>query len=175
MHSDSPLNTRFRHRAGGSGAARRARITGCIVVLLAALALPAFGQLPEGPGKAETERICKQCHELERSIAPRQDRAAWEATVNKMVSLGASGTPKDFQLIIDYLAKNYPGEEVPKINVNTARAIELESGLSLPRSQAAKVIAYREQNGPFKSLEDLKKVPGVDFSKFEAKRDRLTF
>ena len=118
----------------------------------------AFAQLPEGAGKAETERICKQCHELERSIAPRQDRAGWEATVNKMVSLGAQGTPKDFQLIIDYLAEHYPGEELPKINVNKARAIELESGLSRPRSQAARVIEYREKNGPFKSLEDLKKV-----------------
>jgi competence protein ComEA len=152
--------------------ASRLSVRNALALLFSATA---FAQLPEGAGKAETERICKQCHELERSIAPRQDRAGWEATVNKMVSLGAQGTPKDFQLIIDYLAVHYPGEELPKINLNRARAIELESGLSLPRSQAAKVIEYREKNGPFKSLEDLKKVPGVDFAKFEAKKDRLTF
>ena len=44
--------------------------TSAVVVLL--LAVPAFAQLPEGPGKAETEKLCSQCHEVERSIAPRQ-------------------------------------------------------------------------------------------------------
>jgi len=61
------------------------------------------------------------------------------------------------------------------INVNEARAIELESRLSLRRSQAAAVIAYRSKNGKFKSLEDLKKVPGVDAAKIEAKKDRIVF
>ena len=77
--------------------------------------------------------------------------------------------------ILDYLATSYPGEEVPKINVNEARAIELESGLSLPRSQAAAIVQYRTRNGDFHSIEDLKKVPGVDTAKIEAKKDRLSF
>ena len=89
-----------------------------------------------------------------------------------MVSLGAKGTQKEFDAIVDYLATTYPGEEVPKIKVNEARAIELESGLSLPRSQAAAIIQYRTKNGDFKSIEDLKKVPGVDVAKIEAKKDR---
>ena len=135
----------------------------------------ALAQLPDGPGKAETERICKQCHELERSVSLRQDRAGWQATMDKMVALGAKGTQKEFDTVVDYLATNYPGEDVPRINVNKARAIELESGLSLPRSQAAAIIQYREKNGDFHSLEDLKKVPGVDAAKIEAKKDRLTF
>jgi len=135
----------------------------------------AWAQLPEGPGQAEVQAICSQCHELARSIAPRQDKAGWQATVDKMITLGAKGTDKDFQVVVDYLAKNYPGEEVPRINVNEARAIDLESGLSLLRSQARAIVAYREKNGPFKSIEDLKKVPGVDTAKIEAKKDRLIF
>jgi competence protein ComEA len=59
--------------------------------------------------------------------------------------------------------------------VNKCRAIDLESGLSLRRSQAAAVIEYREKNGPFHSIEDLKKVPGIDAAKVEARKDRLTF
>ncbi|HKX30835.1 MAG TPA: helix-hairpin-helix domain-containing protein, partial [Blastocatellia bacterium] len=46
---------------------------------------------------------------------------------------------------------------------------------SLRRSQAAAIIQYRAKNGKFKSIEDLKKVPGVDAAKIEAKKDRLTF
>ena len=129
----------------------------------------------EAPGKAAAQRICVQCHEYERSVAPRQDRAGWRTTMDKMIALGAKGTPEEFDAILDYLSKTYPGEEVPKIKVNEARAIELESGLSLPRSQAAAIVQYRTKNGDFKSIEDLKKVPGVDVAKIEARKDRLVF
>ena len=78
-------------------------------------------------------------------------------------------------MILDYLAKNFPAGEVPPVNVNEATAIQLESRLSLRRSQAAAVIAYRSQNGKFKSIEDLKKVPGVDVEKIEAKKDHIVF
>jgi competence protein ComEA len=39
----------------------------------------------------------------------------------------------------------------------------------------AKIVEYREKNGPFKSIDALKKVPGVDAAKIEAKKDRLAF
>jgi competence protein ComEA len=139
------------------------------------LAAIAWAQLPEGPGQAETQAICSQCHELARSISLRQDRAGWQATMDKMVTLGAKGTDKEFQLVVDYLSKNYPGEDVPRIKINEAKAIDLESGLSLLRSEARAIVAYRDKNGPFKSLDDLKKVPGIDFAKIEAKKDRLAF
>jgi competence protein ComEA len=145
---------------------------------LAAFALLAgsvWAQLPDGAGKEETQRVCKGCHELERSVSPRQDRDGWQATMDKMVALGAEPTEKDYNAILDYLVKNYPGEEIPKLNVNKATAIELESRLTLPRSQAAAIIEYRAKNGVFKSIDDLKKVPGVDAARIEAKKDRITF
>ena len=37
------------------------------------------------------------------------------------------------------------------------------------------MIAYREKNGLFKSVDDLKKVPGIDAKKIDAKKDRLYF
>src|SRR5438067_10854313 len=100
-------------------------------------------QLPDGSGRPELEKMCKQCHELARSISLRQDRDGWSTTMAKMVAFGMKGTEQEFKLIVDYLTKNYPAEDIPKINVNTASAIELESGLSLRRSQAAAVLAYR--------------------------------
>ena len=138
-------------------------------------ATAAWAQLPDGPGKAETQKVCSQCHELERSISLRQDRAGWQATINKMVDLGAKATDAELTATLDYLAAHYPADEVPRINVNKCRAIDLESGLSLRRSQAAAIIEYREKNGPFHSIEDLKKVPGIDAAKIDAKKDRLAF
>lgn len=145
------------------------------IAIMTACAGSVWAQLPDGPGKAETAKVCVQCHELERSISLRQDRAGWQATVDKMVTLGLKGSDKDIQAVVEYLATNYPADDVPRLNVNKARAIELESALSLPRSQAALVIQYREKNGEFHSIEDLKRVPGVDAAKIEAKKDRLVF
>lgn len=132
-------------------------------------------QLPDGPGRAETEKLCKQCHELARSISLRQDKDGWNHSLAKMAAFGMKSTDKEYALVLDYLAKYYPAEDVPKVNVNKARAIELESALSLRRSQAAAVIDYREKNGEFKSLADLKKVPLIDAAKLEAKKDRIAF
>jgi competence protein ComEA len=141
----------------------------------ALFAAAAFAQLPDGPGRAETQKVCSQCHELDRSISLRQDRAGWQATINKMVDLGAKASDTEISSVLDYLSAHYPADEVPRINVNKCRAIDLESGLSLRRSQAAAVIEYREKNGPFHTIEDLKKVPGIDAGKIESKKDRLTF
>ena len=147
-----------------------------IVTGFALLAIPAWTQdLPPGQGRAETERICRQCHELARAISLRQDRDAWNQTMMKMKAFGMKSSDHDFGLVLDYLSNTFPAEAVPKVNVNTATAIELESGLTLRRSQSAAIIAYREKNGPFKSLDDLKKVPLIDGDRIEEKKDRITF
>lgn len=131
--------------------------------------------LPEGPGKAETERVCSKCHELTRSVSLRQNRDGWEVTIDKMVSFGAELSDKDYDAVLDYLSKNFASQALPKLNANKAEAIEFESRLSLPRSQAAAIIEYRTKNGPYKTIEDLKKVPGVDAEKIESKKDKITF
>jgi len=134
-----------------------------------------WAQFPDGPGKAEMVKVCSTCHELERSAAMHQDRDAWRATVDKMIALGAKGTEQEFNATVEYLAKNFPADEIPKLNVNTASQIDLESRLTLKRSEAAAIIQYREKNGPFKTVADLKKVPGIDATKIEARKDKLTF
>ncbi len=95
--------------------------------------------------------------------------------MTKMVALGAKFSTQDFNTILEYLTENFPAEELPPVNVNKARAIQLESRLSLKRSEAAKILRYRKEHGDFKSIEDLKNVPGVDFAKIEAKKDSLVF
>ncbi len=132
-------------------------------------------QFPEGEGREETVRLCKGCHELERSISKRQDRDGWHATLTKMVALGTKGTDRELALVLDYLAKHFPADAIPPLNINEASAIELESRLSLKRSQAAALVSYREKNGKFKTLEDLKKVPNLDFAKIEERKERIVF
>jgi competence protein ComEA len=144
-------------------------------LLLFACSARAQVQLPEGPGKAETERVCKGCHEVARSVSLRQDREGWAITMKKMAAFGTKATDKELETIFEYLVKNFPADEVPPVNLNKATAIELESRLAMKRSQAAALIRYRNENGDFKSLDDLKKVPGLDVAAIEAKKDRVVF
>ena len=146
-----------------------------VVVAVLMGAPHAAAQLPAGPGSNETARLCSQCHAAEVVMSVGQDRAGWAATLRKMSALGAKGTDAELRAVLGYLATHFPADELPRINVNTATAIELESGLTLRRSQAAAIIAYRSRHGNFTSLEDLKLVPGLDPATIDAKRDRLTF
>jgi competence protein ComEA len=136
---------------------------------------PLLAQLPQGPGREQTQKLCSDCHELERSISLRQDRDGWKATINKMISLGAQGTAEEFSAALDYLSRNYPAQALPPLNVNTAKAIDFETRLSLRRSEAAAVIEHRVRHGSFKSIDDLERVPGVDPAKFARKKDVLVF
>lgn len=95
--------------------------------------------------------------------------------MSAMAGRGMALSDSEYATVLDYLSKAFPAEAVKPLNINTAEAIDLESALSLLRSQAAAIIAYRDKHGKFKSLDDLKKVPGIDFSKIEAKKDRITF
>lgn len=148
------------------------------IMLLAAstvLTVAARADLPPGPGREATIRVCGKCHSPERATTLHQNRYAWEETITKMVKLGAQGSDDEFEAVLDYLSKNFAREAPGPININKAKAVDLEAGLLLLRSQAVELVQYRAQNGDFKSLDDLKKIPGIDFQKIEARKARIVF
>ena len=63
--------------------------------------------------------------------------------------------------------------EVQKININTATAEELAQLKGIGPSHAAKIVAYREKNGPFKLPEDLMQVSGIGQKTFEANQEAI--
>lgn len=78
-----------------------------------ALAAPAFAatkapQLPDGPGKAEVQKICGGCHAPEIVLGHRDTKEGWAVIVSNMVDKGANGTDAEFNKIIDYLAAHFP-------------------------------------------------------------------
>jgi competence protein ComEA len=93
-----------------------------------------------------------------------------------MIERGAKGTDDEFYEVVDYLATNFSKTSpVIKINVNKATAKDLEGALRLPTKQAAAIVHQREEKGDFKSIDDLKRVPGIDAAKIEANKNRLAY
>jgi competence protein ComEA len=133
-------------------------------------------KLPEGAGKATTQKVCGSCHGAELVIGRQESREAWGAIIEDMIQRGATGTEDEFFEVVDYLATNFSkSSPVIKINVNQATAKDLENSLRIPDKQAAAIVRQRGQKGSFKSIDELEKVPGVDASRIEANKKRLAF
>ena len=60
------------------------------------------------------------------------------------------------------------------ININTASKEELTKVPGIGESKASSIIEYREKNGPFTSVEDIKKVSGIGDTLFEEIKVHIT-
>lgn len=72
------------------------------------------------------------------------------------------------------LLASIPAAANDPIDVNTATAEELAhamTGVGVKKAMA--IIAYRDENGPFASIDDLMQVRGIGAATVDANRDRL--
>ena len=129
--------------------------------------------LPDGPGKDVTVKACAPCHEARRAASVRLTRDGWAAVIDGMRKRGAPVTDEDFPVVLDYLSTHFLGEAAQPLNLNTATQIDLEAAGGLLRREAAAVVQFREKHGRFKAIDDLKKVPGLDFKKIDSRRDSM--
>jgi mono/diheme cytochrome c family protein len=95
-------------------------------VFLTALSTSAQ-DLPAGPGKDVFEKVCTQCHGLDIITGLKHTKAEWKAVVDTMAGYGASAKDEEFDVIIDYLAKNFGKDG--KSNIGARPAI----GVARPR------------------------------------------
>lgn len=126
--------------------------------------------LPEGKGKDVVEMVCGACHGVDLMASQRATKEGWGYVVDDMVSRGASATNEQIQTIKDYLAKNFG-----QVNANKGSAAELASVLEITPEQADAIVKYRTANGNFKTVEDVKKVPGLASANLDKKKDRLVY
>ncbi|MBO4289475.1 MAG: helix-hairpin-helix domain-containing protein [Lachnospiraceae bacterium] len=59
------------------------------------------------------------------------------------------------------------------ININTAKEEELMQLPGIGQARAQAIIAWREENGGFQTIEDIMKVPGIKESAFQKIKDRI--
>jgi len=73
------------------------------------------------------------------------------------------------------LATAQPGfAETKVVNVNTASAAELTTISGIGESKAKAIVDYREKNGAFKTVDDLKAVQGIGDKLLEKVRPQVT-
>jgi competence protein ComEA len=65
-------------------------------------------------------------------------------------------------------------EESSLVNINTADAAALEALPGVDPATAAAIVQYREDNGPFTSIDELENVPRLGASTIDKFRDQVT-
>lgn len=74
----------------------------------------------------------------------------------------------------DFPEPNPADDQIAVVNINEDDALTLATILTgVGEARALAIVSYREQNGPFASLEDLSKVAGIGPATIAANRDRM--
>ncbi len=73
---------------------------------------------------------------------------------------------------INLPAENNSNEQ--KININKADVSALSTLPGIGPSKAQSILSYREENGPFQTIDDLKNVSGIGDKTFEKLQDSIT-
>jgi competence protein ComEA len=67
-----------------------------------------------------------------------------------------------------------PPDPAFPVNINNATQIELESLPGVGPVIAERIIAYRQEHGPFTKIDELQQVPGIGPATFEKLKDLIT-
>lgn len=88
---------------------------------------------------------------------------------NKIEEITSSSTKKN-----NYNLSNVSSKNADLININTATISELEQLPGVGSSIANNIVLYRQENGNFQSIEDLKEVSRIGDKTFEKLKDLIT-
>lgn len=112
-----------------------------------------------------------------RMIPQTQDGNVQNGERSQAEGIGAdgqiSGTMIDTQVPSDGGSADQSTSEASRINLNTADVSQLTTLTGVGESKALAIIAYREENGPFTSVEDIMNVPGIKEGTYEKIKDKI--
>ena len=96
---------------------------------------------------------------------------AWIAVAGFIGQLLCGSTP----VALGQPARNAVSDEVVKaVSINKATSEELQTVRGIGPALAERIIGYRDANGGFKSMDDLREVRGIGNLKFERIKSQLT-
>jgi competence protein ComEA len=156
------------------------RIAVVIALLVPAAIAASVGALAQSAASSESpqdaagrqtfEQVCLTCHDSKKATEGLRTAAEWDMVLEEMITFGATATDGQFEQVKQYLLRNHG-----KVEVNRARAPEFMPVLGVSASVAEAIVQRRAAQGPFKTIEDLKQVPGLDAASVDARKERLVF
>lgn len=133
---------------------------------------PAVPQdFPEGTGREVVVRLCRECHPATDITRRRESRARWSKVVEEMIGQGARINDEDFEVLVSYLSVVLGR----KVRINEASATVIAETFEISDEQAAAVVQYRTDRGPFKDWKGVAAVQGMDPQRVEEQRNNLDF
>lgn len=103
-----------------------------------------------------------------------QDYAKWQAQQQAIDQrLNAQKAGQDPNYYLSKPSTRSSGVTGPKVNLNTASVSELQQLSGVGQKKAEAIIQYRQQNGKFKSVNELENVKGIGPKLLEKNRTRL--
>lgn len=136
------------------------------------LGLLALQEPPQGEGRDVTQRLCSsECHGIDRVMAEHRSKSQWTDTIETMKTDGAKGSDDEFTAVIGYLTAHFGVQ----VKINSATARQIDDALVLAAGQAAAVVKYRDEHGPFKDWTSLMQVPGLDPKKLDEQKGNVVF
>ena len=91
-----------------------------------------------------------------------------------VLACSGGGTGADYTITPQKAAADVTPAEDPPVDLNTAGAEELDTLPGIGPVLAERIIQYREEHGPFASVEELDEVKGIGASVLENIGDRAT-
>lgn len=126
--------------------------------------------LPDAPGKALVEQVCATCHGVDLLVPSSRTASQWRDTMGAMKTAGAKASDDEWRTVTEYIMGN-----LAFLNVNKATVDDIRLVFAVPDKIAQAIVAARDTQGGFKTIEDVKQVPDLDLKRVEALKARLTF
>lgn len=126
--------------------------------------------------ESRVESLESRVQELEKD--DKQTASANNVNVDELISLSSGEQPKVEESGVVAGTATTPvavkTEPVGLMNINTASAKDLESLPGIGPVYAGRIVEYRNSNGGFKTIEEVKKVKGIGEKTFEKFKDKIT-
>jgi competence ComEA-like helix-hairpin-helix protein len=113
--------------------------------------------------------VCGKCHTTAVFESKPRSWDRWNDVFADMTQRGANGTTEQLAQVTRYFLEN-----LTLVNMNTSGAEEI-AGILGVTDEVAETIIQRRQKQRFNSIAELRDVSGVDATKLEERKSRISF